>query len=81
MSDSERSQHHHGIHGIVEQITEHHEQAARRREEKALVEAAEGAAFDLGTDIAHPTAEHNSVGYDIEADLGFDEEPSQLRPQ
>ncbi|WP_405984197.1 hypothetical protein [Streptomyces sp. NBC_00872] len=79
MSESERPHHHHGIHGIVERLTEHHEQAARRREEEVLAEAAETAAFDLGADIAHPMAGHQPVGYDVEADLGIDEEPSRPR--
>ncbi|MER5910374.1 hypothetical protein ABT124_07685 [Streptomyces sp. NPDC001982] len=79
MSESERSGHRPGVRGIVERINEHHEQAVRRREEEALDEAAESAAFDLATDIAHPAPGHNPVGYDVEADLGFDEEPPELR--
>ncbi|MFD7402048.1 hypothetical protein ACFV7R_05120 [Streptomyces sp. NPDC059866] len=79
MSESEQPHHHHGARGIVERITEHHEQAVRRREEEALAEAAGSAAFDLGADIALPTAGHGPVGYDVEADLGTDKEPPELR--
>ncbi|GGI94211.1 hypothetical protein [Streptomyces brasiliensis] len=80
MSESEGSHHHPGVRGIVERIAEHHEQAVQRREEEALSEAAENAAFDLATDIAHSTPGHDPVGYDVETDLGFDEEPPELRP-
>lgn len=79
MSEAERPHPHHGVHEIVERITEHHEQAARRHEEEALTLAAETAAFDLGSDIGHPTVGHNPVGYDIDSDLGTDKEPPELR--
>ncbi|GKQ34071.1 hypothetical protein [Streptomyces sp. A012304] len=79
MSESQQGHHHHVVHDIVERITEHHEQAVRRREEEALAEAVETATFDLGTDIAHPTAGHDRVSYDVETDLGVDGELAERR--
>lgn len=79
MSEPEQPHRHHGIHDIVGRITEHHEQAARRREDEALAEAVATEAFDLGTDIARPAPGHQPVGYDIEADLGIGEESSDPR--
>ncbi|MFD0508878.1 hypothetical protein ACFQ0G_50800 [Streptomyces chiangmaiensis] len=37
------------------------------------------AAFDLGTDIAHPTVGHAPVGFDADTDLALDNEPPELR--
>jgi hypothetical protein len=79
MSDNEMHHSHRFVHGIAERLAEHHEKALRRKEEEALTEAVENAAFDLGADISRPTAGHAVVGYDVEADLGTDKEPPELR--
>ncbi|MFC0554329.1 hypothetical protein ACFFHJ_25885 [Planotetraspora thailandica] len=78
MTDPEPQPQHH--HSLSELISEHHERAVRRHEEEALAEAAERAGFDLGTDIGHPTAQQTPAGYDVETDLGVDNEPPELRP-
>ncbi|MFF4211850.1 hypothetical protein ACFYZE_21350 [Streptomyces sp. NPDC001796] len=69
--------HHHGVRGVVQRMNEHHRDAVRRREEEELERAAEDAGFDLGADMAHPTVGHGAVGYDVEADLGLDNEPPE----
>ncbi|MCW2918933.1 MAG: hypothetical protein JWN52_7001 [Actinomycetia bacterium] len=51
----------------------------RRHEEEALEEAADQAGFDLAADIGHPTVLHTPVGYDVESDIGIENEPPQLR--
>ncbi|MFF3905761.1 hypothetical protein ACFYZJ_07055 [Streptomyces sp. NPDC001848] len=71
--------HHHGVRGLVQRMNEHHRDAVRRREEEELERAAEDAGFDLGADMAHPTVGPAAVGYDVEADLGLDNEPPELR--
>ncbi|MEU6497308.1 hypothetical protein ABZ890_44325 [Streptomyces sp. NPDC046984] len=57
---------------IVERMTEHHRRAQSTRQESSLEDTISEAAFDLGADIAHPTAARTEVGYDIEADLGVE---------
>ncbi|WP_405876610.1 hypothetical protein OG762_46350 [Streptomyces sp. NBC_01136] len=81
MSDVEQpsSRHHGYVREIVEKISEHHDRAVRQREEEELAEAAGEAAFDLGADIGLPAVPHRAVGYDVDADLGIDKEPPQLR--
>jgi hypothetical protein len=69
--------HHHGVRDLVQRMNEHHRDAVRRREEEELERAAEGAGFDLAADVAHPTAGHGAVGYDVETDLGLDNEPPE----
>ncbi|WP_328629962.1 hypothetical protein OHA88_11820 [Streptomyces sp. NBC_00353] len=80
MSDAEQtnSRHHGHVRNIVERISEHHDHAARQREENEMAEAVGGAAFDLGADIGHPGVPHSAVGYNVDADLGT-EEPPELR--
>jgi hypothetical protein len=68
-----------GIRGFFERVNKHRQDTARRREEEELAKAAEGAAFDIATDIAHPTAGHAAVGFDVEIDVGVDNEPPELR--
>jgi hypothetical protein len=81
MSDAEpHPNHHHGpLHGLADLISEHHDRVVRRHEEEALEEAADQAAFDLAADIGHPTVLHTPVGYDVESDIGIENEPPQLR--
>jgi hypothetical protein len=71
--------HHENVRGLVERMTEHHHEAVLRREEEELAQAMDGAAFDLGADIAHPTPGHAAVGYDVVTDVGLDSEPPELR--
>ncbi|MEZ0074229.1 hypothetical protein [Planotetraspora sp. GP83] len=83
MSEAESDhdhQHQHGhLRGIAERISEHHERAVQRREEDELVSAANQAGFDLGADIGHPTVRHTATTYDVETDIGFENEPPELR--
>ncbi|NUS82011.1 MAG: hypothetical protein HOY75_04465 [Streptomyces sp.] len=53
-------------------MTEHHRRAQAERAESALEDAVGEAAFDLGADIAHPTAGRAESGYDVDADLGVE---------
>ncbi|MEU6089700.1 hypothetical protein ABZ865_23400 [Streptomyces sp. NPDC047085] len=53
-------------------MAEHHRRAQSEHEEDSLAEAIDGATFDLGTDIAHPTAGHAESAYDVDTDLGID---------
>ncbi|KUJ58219.1 hypothetical protein ADL25_04425 [Streptomyces sp. NRRL F-5122] len=70
---------HDGVRGLVERMSEHHRDAVRRREDEELAHAVDDAAFDLGTDIAHPTVGHAAVGFDADTDLALDNEPPELR--
>ncbi|MGW9025108.1 hypothetical protein ACWGQ5_12915 [Streptomyces sp. NPDC055722] len=70
--------HHENVRGLVERMTEHHHEAVLRREEE-LAQAMDGAAFDLGADIAHLTPGHAAVGSDVVTDVGLDSEPPELR--
>ncbi|MFF4961042.1 hypothetical protein [Streptomyces sp. NPDC001222] len=58
------------IRHIMDRMSEHHRRAQSEREEAALEDAIDGAAFDLGADIAHPAAGHGESGYDVDTDLG-----------
>ncbi|KUN03385.1 hypothetical protein AQI95_23045 [Streptomyces yokosukanensis] len=60
------------IRNIVERVTEHHRRVRAEREESSFENAIDGAAFDLATDIAHPTAGPAEFGYDVDTDLGVD---------
>ncbi|MFJ8787825.1 hypothetical protein [Streptomyces sp. NPDC102462] len=55
---------------LLERAAEHHHRVQAEREEAALENTIDAAAFDLAADIAHPTAGQTEPGYDIEADLG-----------
>ncbi|MFF0223984.1 hypothetical protein [Streptomyces sp. NPDC004629] len=57
---------------LLERAAEHHHRARTEREEAALENAIDGAAFDLAADIAHPTAGQAEFGYDVDTDLGVD---------
>ncbi|MGW1160178.1 hypothetical protein ACWD5Q_28590 [Streptomyces sp. NPDC002513] len=78
-ADAHEDHHHHGVRGLVERMGEHHREAVQRREDEELARAAESAGFDLGADIALPTPGGAAVGYDVEADVGLDNEPPELR--
>ncbi|MGW1654494.1 hypothetical protein [Streptomyces atratus] len=60
------------IRNIKERLAEHHRRVQSEREESSLENAIDGAAFDLATDIAHPTAGRAESGYDVETDLGVE---------
>lgn len=55
----------------------HHHLFGNHREEGGapLEEAAEHAGFDLGADIARPLPERGGEDFDIERDIGIDNEP------
>ena len=74
-----RESHNPGVRGLVERLSEHHRDAVRRRGEQELARDVEDAAFDLGADTAHPVAGHSAAGFDVEADVGRDNEPPELR--
>jgi hypothetical protein len=57
---------------LRDQLVEHHRRVRAEHEEAELEEAIETAAFDMGTDIAHPAPDHAKAGYDIDTDIGFD---------
>ncbi|MER5795258.1 hypothetical protein [Streptomyces sp. NPDC001980] len=57
---------------LKDQLTAHHRRAKAEREEAELEEAIETAAFDMGTDIAHPAPDHTDAAYDIDTDIGVD---------
>ncbi|WP_225823553.1 hypothetical protein [Streptomyces naphthomycinicus] len=57
---------------LKERMAEHHRRAQAAREESDLEHAVDGAAFDLGTDIARPTAGGAEPGYDVDTDLGIE---------
>ncbi|MFF8727008.1 hypothetical protein ACF073_11015 [Streptomyces sp. NPDC015171] len=57
---------------LKERLAEHHRRARAEHEEAELDGAVDGAAFDLGTDIAHPTLGGAESGYDVDMDLGVD---------
>lgn len=57
---------------LKEQLTEHRRRSRAEREEAELEEAVGTAAFDLGTDIAHPAPDHAEAAYDVDTDLGVD---------
>jgi hypothetical protein len=57
---------------MMEKVAEHHRRVQSEREESALENAIDGAAFDLATDIAHPTAGQAESGYDVDTDLGVE---------
>lgn len=57
---------------ITDAMAEHHRRVLAEREEAALDDAIDGAAFDLGTDIAHPAVGQGESGYDVDTDLGVD---------
>ncbi|WP_055489113.1 hypothetical protein [Streptomyces sp. TP-A0356] len=61
-------------------MSEHHKDAVRRREEDELRQDVEAATFDLGADMALPTVGHAEGGFDVEADVGRDNAPPELRP-
>ncbi|MGW2033315.1 hypothetical protein [Streptomyces argyrophylli] len=63
---------HHHLRHLRERMAEHHRRAQAEREESALEDAIDGAAFDLAADIAHPTAGGPEPGYDVDTDLGVD---------
>ncbi|MBW8801590.1 MAG: hypothetical protein JF597_51085 [Streptomyces sp.] len=60
---------------LREQLTEHHRRSRAEREEAELEAAVGAAAFDLGTDIAHPAPGHAEAAYDVDADIGADPRP------
>ncbi|MGW1006107.1 hypothetical protein [Streptomyces sp. NPDC002520] len=60
------------IRHIVERMAEHHRRVRAEHEEAALEEAIEGAAFDMGADIGHPTPGQGETGYDVDTDLGIE---------
>lgn len=60
---------------IAGRIRRHHERVVRRREEEALAEAAEHAAFDLESDIGHPRMHSGDQPFDLDEDLGAGHEP------
>ncbi|MEV5149268.1 hypothetical protein AB0L14_33960 [Streptomyces sp. NPDC052727] len=62
----------HHLRSLRERMAEHHRRAQVEREESALDDAIDTAAFDLATDIAHPTAGGSEPGYDVDTDLGVD---------
>ncbi|MCX5338619.1 hypothetical protein [Streptomyces atratus] len=68
--DSE-PQHRH-IPNLADWLARHHEQVESQREEAELAGAIGAAAFDLGSDIGHPTATDGQVGYDVDRDLGIE---------
>lgn len=57
---------------LRERMAEHHRRARAEREESSLEGAIDGAAFDLGADIAHPTAVRTESAYDVDTDLGVE---------
>jgi hypothetical protein len=57
---------------LKDQLTEHHRRAKAEREEAELEEAIETAAFDMGTDLAHPAPDHAEAAYDVDTDIGVD---------
>jgi hypothetical protein len=81
MSDVEEpsGRHHRYVREVVERISEHHDRAVQQREEEDLSEAVGEAVFDMGADISHPMVRHAALGYDVDADLGMDKEPPELR--
>ncbi|MEV6113339.1 hypothetical protein AB0L59_12670 [Streptomyces sp. NPDC052109] len=80
MSESEgRKGHGAGLRRIAARWARHHREAVARREEEELDRDADNAKFDLGADIAHPTSGHSPAGFDVEADIGQDKEPPELR--
>jgi hypothetical protein len=79
MSEAQQHPDHHAhLDGLIESISEHHRRAVRRREDDALAEAADQAGFDLAADIAVPNAGHTPAAYDIESDIGIENEPPEL---
>jgi hypothetical protein len=44
-----------------------------------LTRDAKLAGYDLSTDLAHPSPPHGVAGFDLEADIGRDNEPPELR--
>jgi hypothetical protein len=65
-------------HSLAERISEHHDRVVHRLEEAKLTEAAERAGFDLESDIGHPTARETRVSYDVDRDIGIENEPPEL---
>jgi uncharacterized protein YjiS (DUF1127 family) len=77
--DESNSDPQHGhIRNLAERLARHHEQIESRREEEELADAIGTAAFDLGSDIGHPTPTEGPVGYDGDRDLGLEKEPPNL---
>jgi hypothetical protein len=62
---------------IADKFLSHHPDPDRAADEE-LTEDADAAGFDLGTDLAHPSARH-PVGFDLDTDIGRDNEPPELR--
>jgi hypothetical protein len=81
MSEAEPPEdHEHGlVHGIAERITGRRRRAEWRHEDEELASAAQHAGYDLGADIAHPVLGHAVAGYDLDTDIGIDNEPPELR--
>jgi hypothetical protein len=81
MSDGgSHPEHHEGhLRGLVERINEHHDRAVQHRQEDDLARAADQAGFDLGADIGHPTPQHRAASFDIDGDIGIENEPPELR--
>ncbi|MER6566781.1 hypothetical protein ABT288_11415 [Streptomyces sp. NPDC001093] len=70
--ESNPADRHPHIRNIVEKVTEHHRRVQEEHEESAFENAIDGAAFDLATDIAHPTAGQAEFGYEVDTDLGVE---------
>jgi hypothetical protein len=63
---------------LAERISVHHDCVEHRHEEEELTEAAERAGVDLESDIGHPTARETPVSYDVDRDIGIENEPPGL---
>jgi len=84
MSDAEpespdTTAHHGRLHDIAEHLGEHHRRAVQRDEDAELAETADNADYDIGTDIARPLPRHGPTSYDLDTDIGIDNEPPELR--
>lgn len=64
---------------LVERIKQHHERAARKREQAELDADMRAAGFDLGADIGDPAVPADwEAGADVETDLHIEsEDPEQ----
>jgi hypothetical protein len=79
MSDAEpRAEHGRGpVRRIVDHLRHHRDEGSAVDDE--LTRDAELAGYDLGADLAHPSPRHEIAGFDVDTDIGRENEPPELR--
>jgi hypothetical protein len=81
MSDAEvnREDRHGKVRSLADHLGVYHRRGLEARVDAELAQDTERVGFDLGVDLAHPSLPQGVAGFDLDTDIGRDNEPPELR--